>query len=120
MRSRLDAATVTLLLLCLAFIMYVDRSNMSVAAPVIQREIGFSNAHLGLIFSAFAIAYGCFMIPGGWLGDRIGARVALTLYGASGPWRRSPRAWPVASPPWSAPASRSAWARAPSTPPPRA
>lgn len=74
--------SLTLVLLCvMAFIMYVDRTNMSVAAPVISKELGFTNAHLGMIFSAFAIAYSCFMIPGGWHADRIGARKGLLIYG---------------------------------------
>nr|WP_199242065.1 MFS transporter [Paraburkholderia sp. BL8N3] len=73
----------TFVLLCImAFIMYVDRTNMSVAAPVMSKELGFSNTHLGLIFSAFALAYSCFMIPGGWHSDRIGSRKGLLLYGS--------------------------------------
>jgi len=74
--------SITLVLLCvMAFIMYVDRTNMSVAAPVISKELGFTNVHLGMIFSAFAIAYSCFMIPGGWHSDRIGARKGMLVYG---------------------------------------
>ena len=69
-------------LLCgLAFLMYIDRSNISIAAPVIQKEFGFSTARLGWIFSAFATAYACCMLLGGRLADRIGPRLALTLYG---------------------------------------
>jgi MFS family permease len=72
----------TLVMLCImAFIMYVDRTNMSVAAPVISKELGFSNTHLGLIFSAFAVAYSVFMVPGGWHSDRIGARKGMLVYG---------------------------------------
>jgi len=79
-RSR---ARITFILLCLmAFIMYVDRTNISVAAPVMSKELGFNNTHLGFIFSAFAIAYSCFMIPGGWHSDRIGSRKGLLLYGS--------------------------------------
>ncbi|WP_277184177.1 MFS transporter [Caballeronia sp. BR00000012568055] len=79
---RRSRAGLTFFLLCMmAFIMYVDRTNMSVAAPVMSRELGFSNTHLGLIFSAFALAYSCFMIPGGWHSDRIGARKGILLYG---------------------------------------
>ncbi|MBN3805038.1 MFS transporter [Paraburkholderia sp. Ac-20336] len=79
-RSR---ARITFVLLCImAFIMYVDRTNMSVAAPVMSKELGFSNTHLGFIFSAFALAYSCFMIPGGWHSDRIGSRKGLLLYGS--------------------------------------
>jgi MFS family permease len=75
-------ATLTFVLLCImAFVMYVDRTNISVAAPVIGKEFGLSNTSLGVIFSAFAIAYSCFMIPGGWLSDRIGAPKGLFIYG---------------------------------------
>ncbi len=81
-RPRRTATTGVFLLLCgLAFLMYIDRSNISIAAPVIQREFGFSNARLGWIFSAFATAYACCMLVGGRLADRIGPRRALTLYG---------------------------------------
>ena len=59
-KPRLSATTGVFALLCgLAFLMYIDRSNVSIAAPVIQKEFGFSNAHLGWIFSAFATAYAC-------------------------------------------------------------
>jgi MFS family permease len=75
-------ARLTFVLLCImAFIMYVDRTNMSVAAPVLGKELGFTNTHLGLIFSAFALAYSVFMIPGGWHSDRIGSRKGMLLYG---------------------------------------
>jgi MFS family permease len=74
--------TFTLVMLCvMAFIMYTDRSNLSVAAPFVTKEFGFNNRQLGAAFSAFAIAYSCFMIPGGWLSDRIGALKAMVLYG---------------------------------------
>ena len=36
------------------FITYVDRVNISTAAPAIKDEFGLSNTELGLIFSAFA------------------------------------------------------------------
>jgi MFS family permease len=76
-------APLTLVLLCImAFVMYVDRTNISVAAPVLSKELGFSNTHLGLIFSAFAVAYSFFMIPGGWHSDRIGSRKGMLFYGS--------------------------------------
>lgn len=75
-------ATLIFVLLCvMAFVLYIDRTNIAVAAPVIGKEFGLSNTDLGMIFSAFAIAYSCFMIPGGWLSDRIGSRKGLLLYG---------------------------------------
>jgi MFS family permease len=80
--ERADKGTFTLVMLCLmAFIMYIDRSNLSVAAPHIADEFHFSNTKLGGAFSAFAIAYSCFMIPGGWLSDKLGALKSMVLYG---------------------------------------
>jgi sugar phosphate permease len=50
---------------------------ISQAAPVISRELGLSSTQMGSIFSAFAIAYALFEIPGGWMGDWLGARKVL-------------------------------------------
>jgi MFS family permease len=81
-QSPQSKGTFTLVMLCLmACIMYIDRSNISVAGPVISKELGFDHKTLGVVFSAFAVAYSCFMIPGGWLGDRIGALKAIVIYG---------------------------------------
>jgi MFS family permease len=65
---------VFLLLCAMAFIMYVDRANISVAAPLLRGELHLTNTQLGLVFSAFATAYSCCGVPGAWLSDRFGAR----------------------------------------------
>jgi MFS transporter, ACS family, D-galactonate transporter len=52
------------------FINYVDRGNLSVAAPVLTRELSLSPAKLGLLFSAFFWTYSLCQIPAGWLVDR--------------------------------------------------
>ena len=61
----------------LAVLSYIDRVAISQAAPVIQRELGFTSTQMGAIFSAFAVAYAIFEIPGGWMGDWMGARKVL-------------------------------------------
>ena len=61
----------------LAIIQYVDRVAISQAMPEIAKEMGFTDAQKGAVFSAFALAYALFEIPTGWLGDRIGARKVL-------------------------------------------
>lgn len=61
----------------LAVITYIDRVCMSLAAPEIQNEFSLSDTQKGLLFSAFALAYGVFEIPTGWLGDRFGVRKVL-------------------------------------------
>ena len=58
---------------------YIDRVVISSAVPSIQKEFGFSIVTMGWILSSFQWAYALFQIPGGWLGDRIGPRRALTL-----------------------------------------
>jgi MFS family permease len=60
-------------------ITYIDRTVISSAVPSIQKEFGFSIVTMGWILSSFQWAYALFQIPGGWLGDRIGPRRALTL-----------------------------------------
>jgi sugar phosphate permease len=70
---------VVLWLTVLAYmITYMDRVVISTTAPLIQKEFGFSVITMGWIFSTFQIGYALFQIPGGWLGDRIGPRRALT------------------------------------------
>jgi ACS family glucarate transporter-like MFS transporter len=62
----------------LAVITYIDRIAISQAAPFIQRELGLSTVQMGWVFFAFFWTYALFEIPGGLLGDRFGARKALT------------------------------------------
>ena len=60
-------------------ITYMDRVNLAAAIPVIQKDLGFSMVTIGWIFASFRWGYAFFQIPGGWLGDRIGGRKALSL-----------------------------------------
>jgi len=48
---------------------YVDRSNLSIAAPLLKDELGISNTQLGTLLSAFFWTYGLMQIPAGWLVD---------------------------------------------------
>lgn len=66
---------VALMLFITVAINYLDRSNLSVAAPDIARELRLDPVHLGFIFSGFGWAYVLFQIPGGWLVDRVNLRV---------------------------------------------
>jgi MFS family permease len=60
-----------------AFITYLDRVCMSVAAPAMQSELGLSQLQMGWVFTVFYIAYGVFEMPTAWLGDRWGQRLML-------------------------------------------
>src|SRR6266852_4091305 len=60
-------------------ITYMDRQILAVARPVIRDELGISLVMMGWITFGFRMAYALFQIPGGWLGDKFGARRALSL-----------------------------------------
>jgi len=61
------------------FINYVDRSNISIAAPLIEGELGLSASRLGLLLSAFFWTYACLQIPAGWLVDRFDVKWVFAL-----------------------------------------
>ena len=71
--------TIVALLLLISVITYVDRVNISITARHMIPALGLTNMEMGQIFSAFVLGYALFQIPGGWLGDRWGARKILTL-----------------------------------------
>jgi len=58
----------------LAVVTYIDRVCISQAAPAISKDLALTPVEMGYAFSAFAWAYALFEIPGGWLGDWMGAR----------------------------------------------
>lgn len=58
-------------------ITYLDRVLLSAAVPSIQKEFGFPLVTMGWILGSYQLAYALFQIPGGWLGDRLGPRLAL-------------------------------------------
>src|SRR5215467_12833776 len=49
---------------------YIDRSNLSIAAPLIKDELFISASQLGTLLSAFFWSYALMQIPAGWLVDR--------------------------------------------------
>ncbi len=67
------------LIVVASFTAYLLRTNMSVVGERVIDDLGLSEAELGMIFSAFALGYAIFQIPGGALGDRFGARRVLAL-----------------------------------------
>jgi sugar phosphate permease len=60
-------------------ITYMDRVVISASVPVIQEQFGFSMETMSGILGAFRWGYALFQIPGGWLGDLFGPRLALTV-----------------------------------------
>src|ERR1700684_138888 len=79
MRS-LSVSNTVLLIICLLYlILYVDRVNISAAAPLIKADLNLNNTQLGLAFSAFAYPYALFQLMGGYFGDNFGARLTLIV-----------------------------------------
>jgi D-galactonate transporter len=70
---------ILLLISVMYLITYLDRVNISTAAPLISKEFGFDKITMGVIFSAFVWSYALFQVPGGWLSDRFGARKMLGI-----------------------------------------
>src|SRR5258708_3319444 len=77
---RLSSTTTVLILLSVMYaITYIDRVNVSTAASVFKKDLHLTNTEVGLVFSAFAYPYLVFQIIGGWISDRFGARITLTV-----------------------------------------
>lgn len=83
MKQRIKTRHMILGVMCLMyFIAYIDRVNISVAAPLIREEMGLTSSQLGLVFSAFAYPYAAMQILGGWMSDKFGPKkvlIALSL-----------------------------------------
>jgi MFS transporter, ACS family, D-galactonate transporter len=62
---------VLVLLWLSVFLNYIDRSNLSIAAPQLKSELGLSATQLGVLLSAFFWTYACLQIPAGWLVDHL-------------------------------------------------
>jgi ACS family D-galactonate transporter-like MFS transporter len=54
---------------------YIDRINLSVAAPQLKAEFGLDPAQLGLLFSGFFWSYALLQIPAGLILDRFGVTI---------------------------------------------
>jgi MFS transporter, ACS family, D-galactonate transporter len=58
---------------------YIDRSNLSIAAPLIKDEIGITAAQLGTLLSAFFWTYSVMHLVSGWLVDRFDVKWVFAL-----------------------------------------
>jgi ACS family D-galactonate transporter-like MFS transporter len=58
---------------------FLDRSNLSLTVPLMERDLGIDTKHMGWVLSAFGWTYAFCQIPGGWLVDRLAPRFLLPL-----------------------------------------
>ena len=77
MRDSKTAARLVLLVTVAVFINYLDRGNLSTAAPLIQAELHLSATQLGILLAAFYYSYVLCMPATGWLAERFGAKSVL-------------------------------------------
>ncbi|MGH9679751.1 MAG: MFS transporter [Candidatus Acidiferrales bacterium] len=66
---------VILLLTASQMIAYIDRVNLSVAAPLLIKQYHYTPAELGLLFSLFSLVFTISLIPAGPFVDWVRARV---------------------------------------------
>jgi MFS transporter, ACS family, D-galactonate transporter len=58
---------------------YVDRGNLSLAAPILKTELHLSTSQLGILFSAFFWTYTAFIFVSGYLVDRFNVNLAIAV-----------------------------------------
>lgn len=79
-QSASASPTRVLVLLTLALcINYIDRTNLSLAAPLLKDELHISATQLGTLLSAFFWTYTAMQIPCGWLVDHLEVKWVLAM-----------------------------------------
>jgi ACS family D-galactonate transporter-like MFS transporter len=71
--------TILVALFVTVVINYLDRTNISIAAVDLARDLSLTKIEMGIVFSAFAWTYSLFQIPGGLLADRFRPRLLYPL-----------------------------------------
>lgn len=74
--KKYQTITVTFLLL-IGIINYLDRSALSIANTSIQADMQISPSEMGILLSAFSLAYAFAQLPLGLIIDRLGSKIAL-------------------------------------------
>lgn len=76
-RLRRLQVTIVILLFLVAMVNFLDRTSLSIASSSIQRELHFSATQIGVMLSAFSLAYGVAQLPAGLLLDRKSPRIVV-------------------------------------------
>ena len=67
-----------ILIFFVSAVVYIDRSNISIAGTYLAADYGIDKVQLGWVFSAFLLGYAAFQIPAGWVVGKLGPRKTLT------------------------------------------
>ncbi|HKY18930.1 MAG TPA: MFS transporter [Rhizomicrobium sp.] len=60
-------------------ISFIDRANLSIAAPAIRADLNIDAATMGWVLSTFFWTYAIMQLPAGWLIDKVGVRISLAF-----------------------------------------
>src|ERR1700751_1809094 len=69
--DEVQLSRLVLLLAVSVFINYLDRSNLSIAVPLLKNEFQLSATQLGVLLSSFFWTYSLFLPVSGWLVDHL-------------------------------------------------
>jgi ACS family glucarate transporter-like MFS transporter len=67
-----------MLIFVVSAVVYIDRTNITVAGLYLAKDYGIGKIQLGWVFSAFLLGYAAFQIPAGWVVGKLGSRKTLT------------------------------------------
>ncbi len=87
-----------MLVFLVSAVVYIDRSNISIAGTYLAQDYGISKIQLGWVFSAFLLGYAAFQILAGLAGRQAGPAPHPDLWldlveralGHHGAWCRPP------------------------------
>ncbi|MBI3410721.1 MAG: MFS transporter [Planctomycetes bacterium] len=71
---------VLLLATMVAVLLYLDRICLGFAERYVKEDVGLTNNEMAIVLESFFWAYAVGQLPAGWLSDRFGARLMLTLF----------------------------------------
>lgn len=76
---RILRAAILVLLVLGGIVNFLDRSALSVANTTMRADLHLSATQIGALLSAFSLAYGLAQVPVGWLLDRAGPKLILSV-----------------------------------------
>ncbi len=71
---------IVLLLTLMSVLLYLDRFCVSFAVDYIKEDLALSQTQVSWFLSLFFWSYALSQVPAGWLADRFGARLMLSIY----------------------------------------
>jgi ACS family glucarate transporter-like MFS transporter len=63
------------------FLAYIQQKTITVAAAPMMPALGLNNSQISYIEQAFVLGYAIFQLPGGIIGQRLGARLTFVVIG---------------------------------------